>query len=70
MLPRDLYREHSYRLLKMKKDICVRSINVSLSGRFSKPFLKLSACCLRSSSSWADCSALDLGGQLLKHCGD
>ena len=40
---------------------CVRSISVSLSGRFSKPFLRLSACCLRSSSSCADCSALDLG---------
>ena len=36
----------------------VRSINSSLSGRFSNPFLRLSVACWRSSSNWADCKAL------------
>ena len=37
-----------------------RSINFSLSGRFSNPFRKLSLACCRSNSSWADCIALIL----------
>lgn len=36
----------------------IRSINSSLSGRFSNPFLRLSLACWRSSSNCADCIAL------------